>query len=90
MAFASGGLVVVMHAHRKRGRAVTTFHPAIDPRDHETPETLHVALAAAHERLIVADLAAFPDPGRFGAWELGASTEGWTFPQAPRPMADAR
>ena len=90
MAFASGGLVVVMHAHRKRGRAVTTFHPAIDPHDFETPEALHVALAAAHERLIVADLAAFPDPRRTGAWELGVSPEGWTFPRDPRPLADAR
>jgi hypothetical protein len=77
LAHQTGALVLPLRARRVGLRAVTDVWQAIDARDHASPEELHRAIAAVHERSILEMPEALEDPGRAGAWEDGASALEW-------------
>jgi lauroyl/myristoyl acyltransferase len=83
-------LVLPLRARREGHRTWVDVAPALDPRHHAGEGELHEALAALHERWILERPAALEDPRRKGAWEEGASAEGWMRPSPQRPASPAR
>lgn len=63
---------------------------ALDPRDFESADGLHAALAAVHERLILEFPAGLADPASFG-WKSFATATSWRRPprENPRRAMDA-
>jgi lauroyl/myristoyl acyltransferase len=77
LAAATGALALPMWPRRRGTRLHVTFAPALDPCELGGADALHDALAAVHERWILADPAALEDPRRPGAWEDGATAQAW-------------
>ncbi|HKH78445.1 MAG TPA: hypothetical protein VN772_05490 [Solirubrobacteraceae bacterium] len=92
LAMETDSLLLPVRARLKGHRAWTDAAAPLDPRDFDSHEDLHDALAAAQERFILELPATLEDPNRAGAWEQGASAAGWTRPQeaaeAPRSAPD--
>jgi hypothetical protein len=80
LAILTDAVVVPLHFHRRGHRVWVDAHPPLDPREHESAEHLHKALAAVHERWILELPETLEDPRRAAFWE-GASAAGWPLPQ---------
>jgi lauroyl/myristoyl acyltransferase len=88
LASATDALVVPGERRMHRGLPVQEFFPALDPRDHAGWQGLHQALADLYSARVRTDPAWLEDPRRGGAWEDGATADGWRLPQ-PAERADA-
>lgn len=80
LAQATGALVLPAIRQFRHCRARTVFAEPLDPRHQAGWRELHDAVAAQHERWILANPAALEDPRRTGAWEATATSARWGVP----------
>lgn len=66
LAVETGALVLPVRAYRRGPHVWLEAGTALDPREYPGRAQLHDALAAVHERLILADPAALEDPRTLG------------------------
>jgi hypothetical protein len=82
LAHQTDALVLPLRARRDGARIWTDVWDALDACDYVSPEELHRALAAIHERSILEIPEQWEDPRREGAWEDAATPTGWARPSA--------
>ncbi|MGA2454093.1 MAG: hypothetical protein ABSG93_11290 [Solirubrobacteraceae bacterium] len=87
LAFMTEALILPLCARRVGSRVWTDVLEPLDPRGFASPEELHAALAAVHERVILERAETLEDPNRPGAWENGASANAWARPAAAERSA---
>lgn len=80
LALETGALVIPVHAVRSGHRRIAQVAEPLDPFGLDDADALQRAIAATHERWILAQPEALEDPHRTGAWEDGASPEAWCLP----------
>ncbi len=78
----TGALLVPLRTHREGMLVHTEVLEPLDAARFATPLELHNALAAVHERSILAYPHTLEDPGRPGSWEGGATPASWLRPDA--------
>lgn len=83
LACETDAIVLPVRARMSASRVFVDVAPPLDPRDFPGHAELHDALAAIHERWILELPATLEDPNRDGAWEGGATAEGWALPSDP-------
>ena len=74
LAARTGALVVPVALMPTRRRWEIEIYPALDPRDFDGPDELHLALARIHEELIMRAPEHLEGPGRLWA---SATSQGW-------------
>ncbi len=84
LASETGALILPLRSRREGHKTWVDVEAAFDPNAYASPEGLHDALAAVHERWILAAPATLEDPRRQGAWEEHATASGWTRPAPAR------
>ena len=77
LAHQTGSIVMPMRARREGAQPWTDVLEPLDAREFASAAELHVALAAVHERSILAAPEALEDPARPGSWGAGASAAAW-------------
>lgn len=82
LASETDALVLPLRARRVGHRVWTDAAEPLDARDFNGADELHDAIAAVHERWILADPAALEDPRRPGSWERATRHE-WAHRQRP-------
>jgi hypothetical protein len=82
LAHQSEALVLTLRARREGARIWTDAFEPLDARDYASPEELHAAIAAVHERSILELPETWEDPMRPGAWEDRAGPDEWGRPGA--------
>jgi hypothetical protein len=80
LAHQTGALVLPVRARRSGREIYADFAAALDPLDFADDETLHRELFAQHEQWILEQPEALESPRRTGAWEDGATADGWRRP----------
>ena len=83
LAMHTEALVLPIHTLRNGIRVSTTIGEALDPRDCSGTPELHQSLARVHEQVILQAPEQLESPNRPGAWEGGASADGWMRPGDP-------
>jgi|HigsolmetaAR201D_1030396.scaffolds.fasta_scaffold04403_5 lauroyl/myristoyl acyltransferase len=85
LAWMTGSPIVPVWLSRDGARHVGEFGEVLHPEDHGSLEELQEALAAAHERAVLEAPEMLENPRRPGAWEEGATADGWFRPQRGGP-----
>ncbi|HEV7943973.1 MAG TPA: hypothetical protein VGP17_14375 [Solirubrobacteraceae bacterium] len=80
MARAADALVAPLRARRQGHLVWVDVGQPLDPRDFESEQQMHDALAAVHTRWILDAPWSLEDPRRPGSWEEGATAAAWTLP----------
>jgi lauroyl/myristoyl acyltransferase len=78
LACAADALILPVRIRRSGHRAQVDVREPLDPRDLAAAQELHSALAAVHEGLILELPHTLENPRREGAWEQGATPQGWS------------
>jgi lauroyl/myristoyl acyltransferase len=83
VAMETGALVLPLGFGRDGHRPVAFLGEPLDPSDFPDVDALQARLARAHEQSVLARPEAMESPRRAGAWEGGATGQGWFRPNPP-------